>query len=134
MAKSSTASLDTNVLLRLVLNDVPEQIVAINKLLARGSKFEVSDAALIEMVFVLERSYKITRSVVDENLRFIIGHPQLVCNKYLFDKVLSLYVSAPTLSIHDCTLLWYARLNQKKPLYTFDKKLVSKSGGDAEQP
>ena len=41
-----TGSLDTNILLRLILEDVPEQSIAVEKLLTKGKVFEVADAAL----------------------------------------------------------------------------------------
>jgi uncharacterized protein len=134
MERKTNASVDTNLLLRLVLNDIPEQIKSVKKLLARKARFEVSDLALTEMAFVLERVYKMERRVVVEFLLVIIRHPQFVCNKNLFERAIPLYLSEPALSINDCALLVYARLNNATPLYTFDKKLVAKSAGDAKIP
>ncbi len=134
MERKTSASFDTNLLLRLVLNDIPEQTKSVKKLLAKKSRFEVADLALTEMAFVLERVYKMERRMVVEFLSVIIRHPQFICNKNLFERVLPLYISEPTLSINDCALLWYARLNNATPLYSFDKKLVNKSEGDAKIP
>ena len=134
MERKTNASLDTNLLLRLVLNDIPEQATLVKKLLAKRARFEVADLAITEMAFVLERVYKMERRMVVEFLSVIIRHPQFICNKNLFERILPLYLSEPTLSINDCALLEYARLNKAVPLYTFDKKLVAKSSGDAIQP
>ena len=134
MANKPNGSLDTNILLRLLLDDVPEQTKVVEKILASGKKFEVADAALIEMVFVLEKIYKMDRELIQENVIGIIRNSLFVCNKQLFERVMPIYVSEPTLSIIDCSLLMYARLNQALPLYTFDKKLVKKSDKDSVLP
>lgn len=134
MERKNNASLDTNTLLRLVLNDIPEQATLVKKLLAKKARFEVADLAITEMAFVLERVYKMERRMVVEFLLVIIRHPKLICNKNLFERVLPFYLSETALSINDCALLEYARLNKAMPLYTFDKKLVSKSEGDAKIP
>lgn len=134
MEKRSNASVDTNILLRLVLNDVPEQERSVRKLLSTKMRYEVADVALTEMVFVLERFYKMERQMVVQFLLVILRHPQFVCNKTLFERVLPVYVSKPALSIIDCVLLEYARLNKATPLYSFDKKLVNFSNGDAKTP
>ena len=47
-------SLDTNCLLRWLLDDIPEQSAAITNLIDSGEGFTVADAALIETVFVPE--------------------------------------------------------------------------------
>lgn len=134
MEKRNNTSVDTNLLLRLVLNDVPEQAIAVKKLMSGGGKYEVADVALTEMVFVLERLYKMERQIITQFLLVILRHPQFVCNKTLFERALPIFVSKPALSIVDCTLLVYARLNNATPLYTFDKKLVNASNSDAKVP
>ena len=134
MGSKKNGSLDTNTLLRLLLDDVPEQTKAVEKLLVTGRKFEVADAALIEMVFVLEKIYKMDRGLIQENILGIVRNSVFVCNKNLFEKALPIYVSEPALSIIDCSLLTYARLNKALPLYSFDKKLVNKSDRDCVTP
>lgn len=134
MAKSKCASVDTNVLLRWLLGDVEHQEKQVNKLLALGTKYEVADLALNEVVYVLERFYKIERAIIVQNILAVIRHPQFVCNRNLFEKVLPLYLKEPTLSVTDCALLVYARLNNATLLYTFDKKLANASDGDAKIP
>jgi uncharacterized protein len=134
MARNSIGSMDTNILLRLVLNDVPAQTNVIRKMLESRGRYEVADSAMIEMVFVLEKNYKIERDVIVQYIHFIMKHPSFICNNSLFEKIITLYVSENSLSVNDCALLVYARLNKATPLYTFDKKLVSKSEGDAVNP
>jgi predicted nucleic-acid-binding protein len=134
MERKNKASVDTNLLLRLVLNDVPDQMKQVKKLLIKKTQYEVSDLAITEMAFVLERLYKMERRMVVDFLLVVIRHPRFNCNKNLIERILPLYISEQKLSFNDCALLGYARLNNATPLYSFDKKLVEKSDGDAEIP
>lgn len=123
-------SLDTNVLLRLLLQDVPDQHDAVVDLLSRtNGQFEVADTAIIEVVFVLERHYGFTRDAVAEDVGSLITLPQLNCNRDLFERALPLYTVHPALSFEDCCLSIYAELQAAAPLWTFDKKLASQAAG-----
>ena len=134
MPKKNNGSFDTNMLLRLLLDDVPGQTAAVEKLLRPGRTYEVADVALIEMVFVLEKVYEMDRSLIKENVIGIIRNRSFICNSSLFERTMPLYVAEPSLSVVDCTLLTYAQLNSALPLYTFDKKLITVSDGDSVAP
>jgi predicted nucleic acid-binding protein len=58
------ASVDTNVLLRSLLGDVPKQAERVDQLIASGTTLVVEDAALIEVVFVLKRVMLLSRASV----------------------------------------------------------------------
>lgn len=124
MAGKKSGSLDTNLLLRLVLGDVPKQAEAVEKLLASSGSFNVSDITLVEMVFVLEKVYHLPRKVVVENMRAIIQHDNIECNRKLFAITLTHYLEFPKLSIVDCVLTRQAELGKATPLYTFDADLA----------
>ncbi len=121
-------SLDTNALLRLLLNDVAEQHKAIKKLLreAKG-QLAVADIAIIELVFVLERYYGFSRQQVSEAVTGLMLLREINCNRPLFEKTLPIYISHSALSFEDCCLSTYAILNQAEPLWTFDKKLATQA-------
>ena len=55
------ASLDTNCILRWLLDDVPEHTALITALINSDKIFSVADAVLIETTFVLEKLKKISR-------------------------------------------------------------------------
>ena len=131
MAKSKPqGSLDTNVLLRLILGDVPAQTDAVEHLLAKGGVFKVSDAAITEMIYVLEKVLGKDRSLIQENVLAITRHKQFSTNAKLFERCMPLYCSYPKLSIVDCVLVAYAELD-KTPLHTFDKDLAKYSDNTA---
>ncbi|SEN29850.1 PIN domain-containing protein [Cryobacterium luteum] len=122
-----SASLDANVVLRLLLNDVPKQHDAAVALLQAGGTFVVSDIALVETVFVLGRAYGLTREQQREAIHGLVILPQIVANASLFDRALALYVKHPKLSFEDCYLVTSADMTANQPLYTFDRKLASQT-------
>ena len=123
-----SGSLDTNALLRLLLNDIPKQHEATKKLLIQAEKqLAVADAAIIELVFVLARYYGLSRPQVNEAVTGLMQLQQINCNRALFEKALLLYLSRPALSFEDCCLSTYATLNEAEQLWTFDKKLASQA-------
>ncbi|MFC5931256.1 PIN domain-containing protein [Cryobacterium melibiosiphilum] len=122
-----TGSLDANVVLRLLLNDVPDQHAAAVSLLLTGGPFFVSDIAVIETVFVLGRAYGLTRDQQRDSIHSLMILPQIVANVLLHDRALSLYVAHPKLSFEDCCLVTAADLTSHQPLWTFDRKLASQT-------
>ena len=121
-------SLDANVLLRLLLNDVADQHRAVIRLFeAAQGQFAIADTAMIEVVFVLERNYEFTRAQVTEAVTGLMALAEVNCNRGLFEGALPLYCRNPKLSFEDCCLAIYAELNHAEPLWTFDQKLASQA-------
>ncbi len=127
-----TVSLDTNVLLRLLIEDVPKQAQQARELIRQPFTFRVSDLAISEFCFVTDKLYGLTRAETVERLEFLLRLPNISCNRGLFEQALPLYATHPALSFIDCCLAIQAELNDAVPLYTFDKKLANQSGGRAQ--
>ncbi|MGH7881639.1 MAG: PIN domain-containing protein [Candidatus Dormibacteraceae bacterium] len=123
-----SGSLDTNVLLRLILNDVPDQHqAALNLFEDASGQFDVADTAIIELIFALGRHYDFTRWEMAKALESLMALTKINCNRTLFEKVLPLFIKYPKLSFEDCYLAMYADLNAAGPLWTFDQKLASQA-------
>jgi len=129
-----SGSLDTNVLLRFILNDVPEQCGAVERLLAAGKIFEITDAAVFEMVYVLEKVYRLPRELIVKNSLTIIRNGQFICNKRLLELIIDLYHKETKLSIIDCALIQYAEVNHNLPLFTFDRALMKACPNSSQIP
>lgn len=56
--------LDTNVLVRFLVDDDPAQGARARQAILAGGEFYVDSAALCELVWVLERRYKLSRATV----------------------------------------------------------------------
>lgn len=127
MAKFA-GSFDTNVLLRLLLNDLPEQRIAVKKLLKHATgQFTVADTVIIELVFGLDRYYGFSRLQIAEAIDGLLKLKEINCNRALFETALPLFVQHTGLSFEDCCLATYAQLNDAEPLWTFDKKLANQT-------
>lgn len=129
MAFKTRESLDTNILLRLILKDVPAQCQKIIDLFMRhGYIYDVADLAVTEAVYVLQTVYKLSREKIVDGLLGVLQSPDLKYNHVLFDRVFPMYLENPKLSFNDCCLVAYATLNESEPLWTFDKALAKESG------
>jgi len=123
-----SGSFDTNVLLRLLLNDIPGQHTATKKLLSQAiHQFVIADTAIIELVFVLDRYYGLSRLQTTEAVEGLMNLKEINCNRVLFKRAMPLYIKHSSLSFEDCCLSAYALLNDAEPLWTFDKKLANQA-------
>jgi predicted nucleic acid-binding protein len=130
---ANPATTDANVILRLILLDIPEQSHAAQKLLDRNITIHVNDLTIAEVVYVLgSPQYQFSRGEIVSALGAIIANQSFVTNTSLLRRVFALYLDHPSLSFVDCYSVFHAESNDNLPLYTFDKKLVSQSGGHAK--
>jgi len=116
--------LDTNIILRLLLGDIQKQKKIAIELL-ENSKCKVSDVALAEVVFVLERYYKLDRPDIKLALRALGRIDNISFNQDLLEVALRSYNNLPKLSLEDCLLAAQASI-EDSILVTFDKNLASK--------
>ena len=129
MAFKTRESLDTNVILRLVLRDVPEQCLKIQDLLMRMYiRYDVADLAITEAVYVMQSFYSLSREEIVDGVRKLLWFPEIKYNRELFKRALPVYLDNPAMSFNDCCLAVYAELNEAEPLWTFDKAFAKRSG------
>lgn len=128
MALKLRESLDTNIILRLALRDVPEQCEKIVDLFMRQNvTYEVADLAITEAVYVMQKQGNTRQQIVD-TLAVVLDSFGLRYNQALFERVFPMYLEHSELSFNDCCLAGYAELNEAEPLWTFDKDLAEVSG------
>ena len=124
---TATGSLDANVVLRLLLDDVPEQHETALALFRRRGPLTISDVALIETIFVLGRAYELTREQQSEAVLGLLRQPGIVGSVELFEEAFGIYLQHPKLSFEDCYLVSVAIRMGNSPLWTFDKKLANQT-------
>lgn len=125
-------SIDTNVILRYLLRDIPDQTAKAVRLL-EVSQCYVTDVVLTETIFVLEKVYAADRADIAATIKGLIFRPSLVCNRDLLSDVIDLYRRRSSLSIIDC----YAAIESKtfgNDLATFDRNLVKHGGSHVNEP
>lgn len=123
-----TDSIDTNIVLRCILGDVPEQrLLAVDLLKSSNSLHYLSSQALLECVYVLEMVEEMTRQEVVDCLNFFLARfcDHIVYNRDLTAIAFPLYLAHPKQSWADCALAAEAEHSHHEPLYTFDRKLAS---------
>lgn len=124
-------AIDTNVLVRLLVND-PNEIAqnqfARQLLIAQGEAW-VSSIVLIETVWVLQSRYKLAKEEIIAVIEKLISHPRIQLeNAARVQEALTLYRAA-NVGFSDCSILNAAK-NQPFMLYTFDKKLSRLHGAE----
>ena len=110
---------DANVLLRFLLNDIPEQSDVARRAIESGAAVEIEVVA--EVVYVLQRVYEVPR----KEIAGVLGDlcPKLACSRMsTLIEALEAYGST-TLDFVDCVLLASAKVEHTDVL-TFDKKLA----------
>src|SRR6266568_3591210 len=101
------ASLDTNILMRFLLSDVPETAQKITDNLANASpnSYAVADAVFFELAWVLAGPvYQFSRSLIGDMLLQITAIEQINCNRTLIERAVPLFVAHPKLSFIDVSL------------------------------
>jgi uncharacterized protein len=119
-------SLDTNIILRFMLDDVPDQTDKASKLI-ESQKVYVTDVVLVETVYVLEKVYELSRKDISELVIDFLNFSNVVHNpRFLLDSIV-LYRNHSSLSMVDCYACEEAR-SYGNELVTYDKRLVNKGG------
>lgn len=125
---SNIETLDTNIILRHIIEDNPKQYKITERLLnKKDTVFSVLDVAITETVYVMERTMNYSRTFITKSLYNFLNQPNITYSKDLFDEILPLYESHPALSFNDCYLSVLTARNQAEPLWTFDHKLAIQS-------
>ncbi|NTU46093.1 type II toxin-antitoxin system VapC family toxin [Candidatus Roizmanbacteria bacterium] len=123
--------IDTNVILRFLLNDVPEQKIICETLFKKAKNSEciiiIPQIVIFELHFILDKYYHINKEKIVETIKSLISTPYIeVESREVFLSTLTLYETAST-SFVDCFLLNNAE-TQEAELFTFDKKLLGVLG------
>ncbi|MDR0848846.1 MAG: PIN domain-containing protein [Propionibacteriaceae bacterium] len=119
------ANLDTNAVLRWLIDDIPQQTRAVEHLLSECGEVTVHDAALIECVYALQTVYKASRPAIATALSTLLGHGAFRIDTALWRDIIADYLAHPKLSVVDIYLTHQARRAGDTPLYTFDQKLAN---------
>ena len=120
-------SLDTNIILRYIIGDVPGQFTIADKFFRLStSTHHIEDLAISEIVYVLTKQYGRSRSQIVNLLNFFLARFSNVLeyNHDLTSIVFPFYLNHPKLSFNDCCLSAYAETKHHEPLWTFDQKFA----------
>jgi len=127
MLKKNLVALDKNVFIRFLIGDDELNHRKSVKLFAEIESEEINalllESVFAEIVFVLEKIYKVERKLITEHLSSIISLRGIRSqNKKVLLNALELYQSNK-IDIVDCILASYCILDDIN-IYSFDKKLI----------
>lgn len=123
----ATDAIDTNIVLRCILGDVPEQRKKVAEFLRKSSVLHyLSNQAILECIYVMEIALEIPRQEVADLMTFFLTRygDVLEYDRDMTAIAFPYYIEHPKLSWADCALAAESEVQHHKPLYTFDKKLA----------
>jgi predicted nucleic acid-binding protein len=118
-----SAFVDTNVLVRHLTGDPPEQAARATRLLAQTEQLLLADLIVAEIVCVLESFYEVPRTRVAELARAIIAFPAIgVADEPLLLRALEVY-EVHRLDFADAYLVAIAETSGVDAVVSFDKAI-----------
>lgn len=119
-------AIDSCILLRFILKDIPEQTQLVRELFVNGYNYYVDDVAIMEVVYVLTKQ-GYSRDVIAYDIQELLRNPMIIYDEALFAPVFKTYLEHPSLSFDDCVLAARADAKGYLPLWTFDRKFAKQS-------
>jgi predicted nucleic-acid-binding protein len=114
---------DTNVLLRVLLQDDPEQVLSAEQALGSASLVAFPLPCLCEVVWVLDRSYGIGRAEIAEALEVLLSAPNVATNRAAVDAGLSMLKAGGDFA--DGVIAFEGSWLGGETFVSFDKKAVT---------
>ncbi len=115
------AFIDTNVLVRHLTGDPPDQAAAATRLLAEAETLFLTDLVLAEVVYVLESFYKAPRKQVAELARAVVTYPTIVvADDALLLRAIEVY-EVDRLDFAEAYLVACAETSGVEAIATFDR-------------
>lgn len=124
-------AIDTNVLVRYLVNDEPERAAAARDLLSAASRQEpvfLCREVVVETVWVLKRAYRFSRARIAEVLMELVAVDGLIFEAEDDVAEAAAAYRRGGAGFSDLMILAAARRNDAQPLFTFDQQLAALDG------
>ena len=122
-------AVDTNVLVRLIARDNPQQATAAETFVARGAW--VSHLVLAETLWVLESVYALDAEQRATAVEMLLHHRHLTLqDPDVVAAALAHFRRKPSLGFSDCLVLAIAQKAGHLPLGTLDRELAKLDGAE----
>ena len=120
-------AVDTNVLVRLITRDDPQQVAAGDAFVSKGAW--VSVLAIAEAIWVLESVYDFDEPRQVKVIEMLLNHKDLTFQDAdMLAAALVTFRAKPALGFSDCLMVELARKSGHLPLGTFDRSLGKVAG------
>lgn len=122
-------AIDTNILVRLLVRDDPEQAAQAEAYIAHGAW--ISCIALAETMWVLGSAYRHRREEIAEAIDMLLKHAAIsVQEPDIVRAALDRFRSSKRVAFTDCLILESSRKAGHTPLGTFDRDLGKLDGAE----
>jgi predicted nucleic-acid-binding protein len=116
-------ALDTNVLVRLIARDDPQQVKTAEQFVSKGAW--VSHLVLAETMWVLSGAYERSHDQIATAIDMLLSHKDLTLqDAEVVSAALDAYRRRPALGFSDCLVVEIARKAGHLPVATFDRDLA----------
>ena len=114
--------IDTNLIIRFLVNDDPQKVSQVERLLKdKSNKNVLLDTVVAEIIWVLLSYYSIEKEEIVEKVRALIHVETIECNAFLINRALTIWENN-IISYIDAYLAAVAELGNMT-LYSYDKRL-----------
>ena len=116
--------IDTNLIIRFLVNDDPQKVNRVEKLLKdKSNKNILLDTVIAEIIWVLGSYYSLSKKEVVEKIAALIHAETVECNSFLLSRALTLW-EENNISYIDAYLSAVAELGNIT-IYSYDRRLTS---------
>ena len=120
-------ALDTNVLVRLIVRDDPDQVARAEAFVESGAW--VSLIVLAEAVWVLQSAYELDRERVATVVSMLLDHDRLTLqDEDVVRRAHETFGRERSAGFSDCLIVETARKAGRRPVGTFDRRLARVEG------
>ena len=133
--KKSLPILDTNILVRFLVEDVVTQVKLIEELFKDADKdsLVIPDLVFAETVWVLQSFYKKEKIEVIEKMKILAEYEKFKLNRKLIKETLDIY-SRENISFVDAYLCALVLVKENEFIYSFDQRLKKIAGVKIKEP
>ena len=117
-----TSYVDTNILVRLLTNDIPEQVEEALRLIDEHGSVHITSSTMLETSYVLITHYTRSRSNIVISLTSVLKSHQFIVDEAIVWRLAMEFFGSTTLALHDCYIAARA-LSEGAVLLTFDQAL-----------
>ena len=131
--------LDTNILLRYIVQDIPDQAARVaalfEEIAAGNTAVHLPNTVIFESVYVLQQAYSVSKEDIAAALSSVIRHPGVILDhKGPILDALDFWRRTGGLSYADCFHLALAAALGFTEIYSFDKKMDRYPGVTRVEP
>jgi predicted nucleic-acid-binding protein len=120
-------AIDTNVLVRILVRDEPDQTAAADAFIGGGAW--VSLLVLMETAWVLRSVYERTPAQIAAGIELLLDHETIVVQDAdLAERAVEEFRKHPSIGFSDCLIVEQARKTGHLPIGTFDRTLARLRG------